>query len=111
MAEIQVTLNANLLRNLVTKRSYQNKSGETVELQEIKFKLVETKEAKTIFTADKYRIDKTHFACVIQTKEEREAKAETIYIGEGFTTIWNNAESIPAVPVTATEEEHDDVPF
>jgi len=74
MAEIQVTLNANLLRNLVTKRSYKNKEEVDVELQEIKFKLVEVKEPKTIHTSGKYRIDKTHFACVIQTEEERKAK-------------------------------------
>ena len=76
--------------------------------------MVPVKEPKTIYTAEKYRIDKTHFASVIQTKEEREAKAETIYIGDGFTTIWNNAEQ-PAqvfnvVPVSETNED-DDLPF
>ena len=34
------------------------------------------KEPKTIYTGNGYRIDKTHFASVIQTKEQREAKAE-----------------------------------
>jgi hypothetical protein len=114
MAKIQVTLDATKLRNLVKKRQFQNKSGETVEVQEVKFELVEVKEPKTIFTADKYRIDKTHFASVIQTKEERDAKADTIYIGEGFTTIWQNEQPVyNAVPVANAnaEEEHDDLPF
>jgi hypothetical protein len=111
MSKIQITLDASKLRNLVANRSYQNKNGETVTVQEVKFELVPVKEAKNIFTADKYRIDKTHFASVIQTKEERDAKAPTVYIGEGFTTIWNNAEPIQAVPMVSSEEEHDDVPF
>lgn len=116
MSKIQVTLDASKLRNLVSKREYQNKQGETVQVQEVKFELVPVKEPKTIYTAEKYRIDKTHFASVIQTKEEREAKADTIYIGEGFTTIWNNAEQpaqvFNAVPVSEVkDDEHDDLPF
>ncbi len=116
MSKIQVTLDATKLRNLVSKRSYQNKSGEQVELQEVKFELVPVKEQKQIYEKDNMRIMKTHFACVIQTKEEREAKADTIYIGEGFTTIWNNAEKsapvLNAVPIAQGKEEpNDDLPF
>ncbi len=116
MSKIQVTLDATKLRNLVSKRNYQNKAGEQVELQEVKFELVPVKEPKTIYTKDNMRIDKTHFACVIQTKEERESKADTIYIGEGFTTIWNNAEQpapvLNAVPIAQGKEEPADyLPF
>jgi hypothetical protein len=112
MSKIQITLDATKLRNLVSKREYQNKQGETVQLQEVKFELVPVKEPKTIFTADKYRIDKTHFASVIQTKEQRESKADTVYIGEGFTTVWlNEAPVHNAVPVATTDEPEDDLPF
>jgi hypothetical protein len=114
MAEIQVTLNAQALRNLVTKRNYKNKDGQDVEVQEVKFKLVEVKEPKTIFTSDKYRIDKTHFACVVQTKEQREAKADTVYVGEGFTTVWNVNDVVvhqPEIVTTSFGEVHDDLPF
>jgi len=109
MTKITVTLDATKLRNLVSKRTYQNKQGEQVELQEVKFELVPVKETKTIYIKDNMRIDKTHFACVIQTKEERDAKAPTIFIGDGFTTIWNNSESVPAVPIQ--EAPADDLPF
>ena len=110
MSKIQVTLNASLLRNLVSKREFQNKAGETVQVQEVKFELVEVKEPKTIYTKDNMRIDKTHFACVIQSKEEREARADTIYIGEGFTTVWGSKTEIhEAVPTTSTDT--DDVLF
>jgi len=110
MSKIQVTLDATKLRNLVSKRTYQNKQGEQVELQEVKFELVPVKETKTIYTKDNMRIDKTHFACVIQTKEERDAKAPTIFIGDGFTTIWNNSESVQAVPIQE-EAPSDNLPF
>jgi len=112
MSKIQVTLDATKLRNLVSKRSYKNKNDEQVELQEVKFELVEVKEPKQIYEKDNMRIMKTHFACVIQTKEERESKADTIYIGEGFTTIW--ASDKKEVIHTATpiqEEEKEDLPF
>ena len=58
------------------------------------------------------KIMKTHFACVIQTKEQREAKAETIYIGEGFTNVWNSdkkEEVHQATPIN--EDPCDDLPF
>jgi hypothetical protein len=108
--KIQVTLDATKLRNLVTKRNYKNKDGQDVELQEVKFELVPVKEPKTIFTKDNMRIDKTHFACVIQTKEHRDAKAPTIYIGEGFSTIWLN--DIPVYQaVEVKENPNDDLGF
>lgn len=113
MAEIQITLDASKLRNLVSNRAYKNKEGQEVQVQEIKFKLVEVKDPKTIFTSDKYKINKTHFACVIQTKEEREAKADTIYIGEGFTTIWNadNVQVHQAEVISPKPVVEDDLPF
>lgn len=113
MAKIQVTLDATKLRNLVSKRSYQNKQGEQVELQEVKFELIEVKEPKQIYEKDNMRIMKTHFACVIQTKEERESKADTIYIGEGFTTFWGSdkTEVIHTATPIKEEEENDDLPF
>jgi hypothetical protein len=111
MAKIQVTLDASKLRNLVTKRSYKNQEGTDVSVDEVKFELVELKEPKQIFAKDTMRIMKTHFACVIQTKDEREAKAETIYVGEGFTTLWDDKVSQSSSPKKAAAVEHDDLPF
>ena len=108
MAKIQVTLDASKLRNLISTRSYESKDGTNVNVQEVKFELVEVKEPKQIFAKDTMRIVKTHFACVIQTKEEREAKADTVYIGEGFTSYWDDKkQSEPQAPVTTDP----DLPF
>lgn len=112
MAKIQVTLDATKLRNLVSKRTYQNKEGQQVEVQEVKFELVEVKEPKQIYEKDNMKIMKTHFASVIQTKEEREAKADTIYIGDGFTTFWNNSETVTHVATPVKDnEDFSDLPF
>jgi hypothetical protein len=111
MSKIQVTLDATKLRNLVSKRSYTNRSGEVVELQEVKFELVAVKEPKEIFKKDNMRIMKTHFASAIQTKEEREAKADTFYIGQGFTTIWESQKTEVHQAVLVNPEEEGDLPF
>lgn len=112
MNKIQVTLDAVKLRNLVSKRSYE-KNGETVHVQEVKFELVPIKEEnyKTIFEKDNFKIVKTHFAAAIQTKEEREAKKDTFYIGEGFSHIWNNDDTVKADVVKDSSEEDDTLPF
>jgi hypothetical protein len=111
MAKVQVTLDATKLRNLISKRSYKNKDGVEVELQEVKFELVEVKEPKQIFEKDNMKIMKTHFAAAIQTKEERESKADTIYIGEGFTTVWNNANNIEVHSAVIVDAVDDGLPF
>ena len=111
MSKITITLDASKLRTLVSNREFKNKAGETVKLQEVKFELVEVKEPKQIYEKDNMRIMKTHFACAIQTKEEREAKADTIYIGEGFTTVWGSDKTETNVIPDSTQEEPDDMPF
>ena len=112
MGKLQVTLDASKLRNLISKRSYKNKDGQEIEVQEVKFELIEVKEPKQIYEKDNMKVMKTHFASVIQTKEEREAKADTVYIGEGFTTFWSNAETVTHVATPIKEvEDKDDLPF
>ena len=113
MSKITITLDATKLRTLVSKRQFKNKDGVDMEVQEVKFELVQVKEPKVIHKGNGYELHKTHFASVIQTKEEREAKAETVFIGEGVTTVWDNAGQgavFNAVPASSTEEESD-IPF
>jgi hypothetical protein len=110
MSKITITLDATKLRNLVTKREFDSKEGIKMKVQEVRFELVEVKEPKIIHEGSGYKLQKSHFASVIQTKEEREAKAETIFIGEGVTTIWDQKETVfNATPVS--EEEESDIPF
>ena len=110
MSKITITLDATKLRNLVTKREFDAKDGTKMQVQEVRFELVEVKDPKIIFEGSGYKLQKTHFASVIQTKEERESKAETIFIGEGITTIWEQKEQVFS-STTVTEEQSDDLPF
>ena len=110
MSKIAITLDATKLRSLVTKREFDAKDGTKMQVQEVRFELVEVKEPKIIFEGSGYKLQKTHFASVIQTKEERESKAETVFIGEGITTIWDQKEQVFS-STPATEEQSDDIPF
>jgi len=116
MNKISITLDAKKLRNLVSKRSYQNREGATVEVQEVKFDLVELAQdkKKVVYDADKYNLEKTHFAVAQQTKEERESKADPVFVGEGITLNWKNdtsTESTVDNHISKEEESSDDLPF
>lgn len=114
MSKLTVTLDAPKLRNLVKTRSYQNNQGETVTVQEVKFELVPMKEQKVTYSTDKYDLVKTHFAAAIQTKEEREANAPTVFIGEAIETRWKNEQTYVATPLpsgSSKQEDPDDLPF
>lgn len=113
MAKITVTLDAAKLRGLLFTETYTDKSGKEVSVQKVRFELVELKEPKTVYSGKKHRLDKTHFASVIQTKEQREAMTETVYIGEGVTTIWIDDEPNPVATQSApiTSPGDDQLPF
>lgn len=96
--KIQVTLDTAKLKGLATERTYKNREGEEITIKELKFELVEVKEPKVTYSTDKYDLVKTHFAAAVQTKEEREAKAPSNFIGDGFTVQWKNE-----APATVTE--------
>ncbi len=113
MSKITITLDATKLRNLVQKREFDAKDGTKMQVQEVKFEIVPVKEPKIIYEGNGYKLQKSHFASVIQTKEEREAQADTIFIGEGITTLWDNAGQgsvFSAKPVTE-EDPESEVPF
>ena len=114
MPKIEVILDAVKLRNLVSKRSFTNKEGLEVELQEVKFELVEVKEPKVLVSGSWGRRVKTHFAAAIQTKEQRDAKEPTVYVGEGHT-VYFNTQTAPVepqtAPVTPKQQSDNDLPF
>jgi len=93
-----VTIDANKARDLIETREYTNKEGAKVEVKEIKFELIEMKpeSKKVVYDHDKFQLVKSHFAVKQQTKEEREAKAESVFVGEGVTQVWK--------PDTSTQE-------
>src|SRR5690606_17599105 len=103
---------------LISTRSYTNREGQEVTIQEVKFDLIEMKPEshKVVYEHDKFELVKTHFAVEQQTKEQREAKADPNYIGEGITQVWKESNDTPA-PVIPTPHEarqgamESDLPF
>ncbi|RTL01712.1 MAG: hypothetical protein EKK57_03840 [Proteobacteria bacterium] len=94
MQKIQVTLDVSKLKNQSIERTYKNRDGETVTVKELKFELVPVKEPKVIYDGEKHQMVKTHFAALVQTKEQRAAKEPSVFIGDGFTTVWKNEQPV-----------------
>ena len=91
-----MTLDVNKLKGLAKDRTYNSRSGEPVTVKELKFELVEVKEPKVTYSTDKYNLVKTHFAALIQTKEERESQKKRFFVGNG-KTFWTDGKiTIPA---------------
>lgn len=107
--KITVTLDANKARDLIETRKYTNKEGQEVEVKEIKCELVEMKpeSQKVVYDHEKFQLVKTHFAVKIQTKEEREAKADSVFVGEGITQKWKS----DTVEYPAEDINPEDIPF
>lgn len=57
----------------------------------------------------------THTVYISQTKEEREARKEKIYVGNGKEYLFNNQNQTASQPQqyqsTSSSDNHDDLPF
>tara|TARA_R110000803_G_scaffold161009_1_gene224823 strand:+ start:262 stop:600 length:339 start_codon:yes stop_codon:yes gene_type:complete len=91
-SKITVSIDTDKTRQLVVEDTYKNKKGDDVKVQRIKFELVEMKEEsqKVIYDHEKFQLIKTHFAVKPQTKEERAAKADAVFVGEGVSQRWKS---------------------
>lgn len=104
--KITVQVDANKARDLI--ETTTGKDGK--EYKNIKFELIEMKpeSQKVVYEHEKFKLVKTHFAVKVQTKEEREAKAESVFVGDGITQIWKSDE----VKNTVSEDINpEDIPF
>ena len=90
--KITVTVNADKGREILSSRSYKNKEGVDVKVNELKFDLIEMKEEskKVVYDSEKFQLIKTHFAVKLQSAEDRKNKVETVYVGEGVTQVWKD---------------------
>ncbi len=116
MSKIQVKIDKNAAKeHLMFKEKFKTKDGEEVEKDVILFDLIPMKEEsrKVIYSHDKFDLVKTHFAVKRQTKEEREAKADTIFVGEGITQVWKDdvGYSSSSSAAAVNEDAEDDLPF
>lgn len=98
MQKISITLDVSKIdKSKIVDKVYKDKEGNEIVQKIYKFDAVPVKEEKFVAEGDTWIMKKTHFMAEAQTKEEREAKKPTNYIGEGFR--FDNKE-----PVVQVEE-------
>lgn len=110
--KIKVSIDANKAREILVKEKYTNKGGKEVEVQKLNFELIEKRDEskEIVYDSEKFYLVKTHFAVKPQTKEERESKAETFFVGDGTTLVWKDEDITKTAPSKAPVE-NDDLPF
>jgi hypothetical protein len=96
---------------LIVKEKFKGRDGKDGEVDNIECQLIELKpeSKKLIYDHELFQNIKTHFAVKPQTKEDRAAKAETVYVGEGITQVWKN--KTPQAAPTKDAMPMDDLPF
>lgn len=114
MNKISLTLDVTKFNKAkISERKYVNKRNEEVTTKEYKVDVIPSKEVKVIAQGNDWVMKKTHFVVEAQTKEERAAKAPTVYVGEGFTFEKKEQEVTQNDTIDYPEEDinPDDIPF
>jgi hypothetical protein len=110
---ITVKINLKYAKELIVKEKFKGRDGKDGEVDNIECQLIELKpeSKKLIYDHELFQNIKTHFAVKPQTKEDRAAKAETVYVGEGITQVWkNDTQGQPQTP-SKQAMPMDDLPF
>lgn len=122
MSKITVTIDLTKInKSRIQERKYTNKAGEEVTVKEYSMEVVPLKQPRALKKADgtliegaTWQLMETHFACEAQTKAEREANKETVYIGKGTqlqdkVVVSTNEPALPDFPEEEINPE--DIPF
>lgn len=112
MTKTTVTIDLTKIdKSRIETRTYTNREGVEVTVKEYKLDVVPLKQPKalkkadgTLIAGDTWQILETHFACESQTKAEREANKETVYIGKGVQFVDKNPSKSNSSPVSAPVE-------
>ena len=113
----EVTIDEDKLTQLTETETWTDKkTGEKKSKRVIKFQLKELRDEKkqNRFSNDNVSIVKSHYAMKKQTKDEREAKADPIFCGDGVTFTFTESgqrEKPAPKPINESQEEQDDLPF
>ena len=96
-------------KNRIINRTYTNSEGVEVTSKDYKIDVVPLNQdkRKVLKEGDTWRMVKTHFVCDTSTKEERENKTKTNFLGSGICFEDKN----PTDGVDYPQEEITDVPF
>ncbi len=113
--KISLTIDVSKIsKSKIIERKYKDKDGNEVTAKEYNIDIVPLKEVKVLKSGNGWDMVKTHFAAEAQSKEERAAKAKTVYVGEGITfkKEFQQPSAVPAGIDYPTEEiSVDSIPF
>lgn len=85
MEKISITLDLSKVdKTRIVPRTYTNKDNEQITSKDYKVEMIPLKEKKLIKEGDGWKMYKTHFVVQAQTKEERENKTPSVFLGDGF---------------------------
>lgn len=108
MEKISVTLDLSKIdKSKIVDRKYTDKTGVEHVAKEYKIDVVPLKAEKFVTEGSWGKMFKTHFVAQAQTKEERQSKAASVFVGDGFR--FERADSTnTSTPETITDA---DVPW
>lgn len=88
MQKLNITLDLSKInKDKIVPRTFTNKAGEEITVKEYKIEVIPLKEQRMIKAGNGWNLMKTHFVVEGQTKEERAAKAPSVFIGEGLQFV------------------------
>ena len=113
---IEVTIDADKARQLIEVEEYTDKQGVKQSVKKIKFQLKELRDEKkkNRFSNDNVSIVRTHYAMKKQTKDEREAKADPVFCGDGVTFTFTDSgqrEKTATKPEFTSQDDDYSLPF
>lgn len=115
MEKVSITLDLSKIdKSRIEKRTFTDKSGVEHTALDYKMDLVPLTQQKFIKEGDGWRMVKTHFLAQAQTKQEREAKADTVFLGDGIMFENTNTQPSDRAPQASTNTDEinpDDIPF
>jgi hypothetical protein len=110
--KLNITLDLSKInKEKIVNREYQNNAGETVIGKEYKIEVIPLKQEKVIKSTPDWSMIKTHFIVESQTKEEREARTPSNYIGEGIVFRKGAEQTDGVFEAYPDSPNTDDIPF
>ncbi len=95
MQKILITLDLSKInKSKITPRTFTNKDGQEITAKDYKMEVIPLKESKVVKQGDGWNLVKTHFIVEGQTKEERDNKKESVFIGDGLQFVDTTSQEI-----------------
>ena len=107
---LTIDLNKVDMTKVVVKK-YKNAVGQEVEVRELKLDLVQLKEPKFVKDFPNSVMKKVAFLVEPQTKQEREAKAKNVFVGDGFIFEPKTEGGEDAISYPSDDTTPEDIPF